>query len=64
MIQGRNPDWVLKPFFAEYNDEAVWIDQLRPAFGQERFFFESASSESLQHDPENKEPFHRFHSDH
>lgn len=39
-LQGRNPDWVAKPFFAEYNPEAVWIDDLKPAFGAEKFFFE------------------------
>ncbi|MGR8949497.1 MAG: KamA family radical SAM protein [Gammaproteobacteria bacterium] len=39
-IQGRNPDWVQKPFFAKYDPVATWLDELRPAFG-ERFFFES-----------------------
>jgi hypothetical protein len=40
MLQGRNPDWALRPFFACYDEEATWLDQLRPAFGEERFFFE------------------------
>ncbi len=40
-IQGRNPDWVAKPFFAKYDPEAIWLDELKPAFGKERFFFES-----------------------
>lgn len=39
-IQGRNPDWVQKPFFAKYDEHATWLDQLKPAFGQPRFFFE------------------------
>ncbi len=39
-IQGRNAQWVDIPFFAEYNPEATWIDQLKPAFGEEKFFFE------------------------
>ena len=39
-IQGRNPDWVQKPFYAKYNPEATWMDHLEPAFGAERFFFE------------------------
>lgn len=39
-LQGRNPDWVLKPFFAAYDDKATWIDELKPAFGADRFFFE------------------------
>jgi KamA family protein len=39
-LQGRNPDWVARPFFAEYDPEAIWLDDLTPAFGEERFFFE------------------------
>lgn len=39
-LQGRNPDWIHRPFFAEYDDQATWLDELRPAFGSERFFFE------------------------
>ncbi len=38
-IQGRNPDWVGKPFFAEYDENAIWLDDLKPAF-EEKFFFE------------------------
>jgi len=39
-IQGRNPDWVQRPFFAKYNPEATWLHHLEPAFGEEKFFFE------------------------
>jgi KamA family protein len=39
-IQGRNPDWVERPFFAKYDPKAGWLDQLEPAFGESRFFFE------------------------
>ena len=39
-IQGRNPDWVQRPFYAKYDPEATWLDDLRPAFGEEQFFFE------------------------
>lgn len=38
-IQGRNPDWVARPFFARYDPEAIWMNTLKPAFG-DRFFFE------------------------
>ncbi|MDR2954147.1 MAG: lysine 2,3-aminomutase [Prevotella sp.] len=41
-IQGRNPKWVDIPFFAEYNAKATWFDQLKPAFGDEKFFFEES----------------------
>jgi len=39
-LQGRNPQWVNIPFFAQYEPEATWFDQLKPAFGEEKFFFE------------------------
>jgi hypothetical protein len=39
LLQGRNPDWVGIPFFAKYDENAVWLDDLQPAFG-EKFFFE------------------------
>jgi len=39
-IQGRDPDWVQKPFFAKYDRNATWLPDLRPAFGAEKFFYE------------------------
>lgn len=39
-IQGRNPDWVQRPFFARYDPRATWLDQLKPAFGENKFFYE------------------------
>lgn len=39
-IQGRNPDWVQRPFFARYDDKATWLDQLKPAFGEKKWFWE------------------------
>lgn len=39
-LQGRDPDWVGKPFFAKYDPNAIWIDDLEPAFGESNFFFE------------------------
>ncbi len=38
-LQGRNPDWVMKPFFAKYDEDAMWITDLQPAF-TDKFFFE------------------------
>lgn len=46
MLQGRNPEWTYKPFFAEYDEEAIWLDALRPAFGEERFFFDAEPKKS------------------
>jgi KamA family protein len=39
-LQGRNPDWVQRPFFARFDPHATWLDDLRPALGEEEFFFE------------------------
>jgi len=39
-LQARNADWVRKPFYAKYDPTATWFDQLRPAFGRDKFFFE------------------------
>ncbi len=39
-IQGRDPRWTGKPFLAKYNENAIWIDELKPAFGQKEFFYE------------------------
>jgi L-lysine 2,3-aminomutase len=39
-IQARDADWVQRPFFARFDPAASWLDQLQPAFGEERFFFE------------------------
>ncbi len=39
MLQGRNPNWAGRPFFAKYDPKAIWMDDLVPAF-EEKFFFE------------------------
>ncbi len=39
-IQGRKHQWVHIPFFAKYDPKATWFDDLKPAFGEEQFFFE------------------------
>ncbi|MDP6367021.1 MAG: lysine 2,3-aminomutase, partial [Nitrospinota bacterium] len=40
-IQGRNPDWAQRPFFAKFDEKAIWLDQLVPAFGENEFFYEA-----------------------
>lgn len=42
-LQSRNPEWLYKPFFARFNEQAVWFDDLAPAFGEKQFFFETVS---------------------
>ena len=44
-IQARNPEWVQRPFFAKYDEKAVWLNDLKPAFGEEKFFFELDSEQ-------------------
>ena len=39
-LQGRNPDWTTKPFFAKYDPNAYWLDNLKPAFNEEKFFYD------------------------
>jgi hypothetical protein len=39
-LQARNPEWVRKPFFAKFDPQAVWLDDLKPAFGEPAFFFQ------------------------
>jgi KamA family protein len=46
-LQGRDPSWVGKPFFAKYNPSAVWFDDLEPAFGESGFFYEKQYIELL-----------------
>ncbi|WP_457642131.1 KamA family radical SAM protein [Persephonella sp.] len=46
-LQGRNPDWVGKPFFARYDENAMWLDELEPFEGEE-FFYEKELREMLQ----------------
>jgi L-lysine 2,3-aminomutase len=47
MIQGRNPDWAARPFFAKYDEEAIWYTDLMPAFNEEKFFFTDELNELL-----------------
>jgi len=39
-IQARKPALVRIPFFAKYDPDAVWFDELEPAFPTDRLFFE------------------------
>ena len=40
MVQARDPEWVNRVFFAQFDSQAAWIDELQPAFGERHFFFE------------------------
>jgi KamA family protein len=40
MIQGRDPSWAGRLFFARFDEAATWLDQLEPASDRDEFFFE------------------------
>ncbi len=48
MIQGRGPDWVARPFFAAYDETATWYTDLKPAFGEVKFFFDDELKQLLE----------------
>jgi len=45
-LQARDPDWVRRPFYAKYDEKAVWLDDLVPAFDEPKFFFEETTGSS------------------
>lgn len=45
-LQGIKSQWVRKPFFAKYDQTAIWFDDLIPAFGKKKFFFEEEYGKS------------------
>ncbi|MBB6173745.1 KamA family protein [Nocardiopsis mwathae] len=42
LIQARDPELVGKPFFAKYDEKAVWLFDLEPALGATHFPYETA----------------------
>jgi KamA family protein len=47
LLQARNPEWCKRPFFAKFDPRATWYDQLRPAFGKDKFFFQDELNQIL-----------------
>lgn len=39
-VQGRNPNWVGKPFFAKHNADAKWLTDLESTNSNGKFFYE------------------------
>ena len=48
LIQARNPDWVKRPFFAKYDENAEWLTDLRPAFGKDKFFYQDDLNQMIR----------------
>ena len=42
--QARHTEWCDRLFFAKYDEKATWLEDLQPAFGEEKFFFEDEYS--------------------
>jgi len=40
IIQGRDPAWTNRVFFAKFDSTATWLNDLEPAFGEKEFFFD------------------------
>lgn len=55
-IQGRNPDWVHRPFFARYDEKATWLGELKPAFGESRFFYQEEMENFYRENLETEHP--------
>ncbi len=47
LLQARNPEWVKRPFFAKYDPNISWYNELMPAFGKDKFFFQDEMNEIL-----------------
>ncbi len=39
-LQGRDPTWTNRVFFARFDSAATWLDDLEPALGEKEFFFD------------------------
>ena len=51
-LQARDPAWVGRPFFARFDERSTWLDELKPAFGETEFFFESPLHEMERAEPQ------------
>ena len=46
-LQGRDPNWCKRPFFASYDEKATWLSELTPALGEKEFFYQEQLNEIL-----------------
>ena len=46
-LQARNAAWARRPFYARFDPDATWFDDLVPAFGEKAFFFEQESRDGV-----------------
>ncbi len=48
MLQARNPKWAKRPFFAKFDEKATWMSDLRPAFGNDKFFYQDELNQMIR----------------
>ncbi len=48
LLRGRKPEWERQPFFSEYSEDAAWLTDLKPAFGEREFFYRKELQELLE----------------
>lgn len=48
-LQARDAGWARRPFYARFDPDATWFDQLVPAFGEPRFPFAGSCSAPEAH---------------
>jgi len=46
-LQARDPSWVGRPFFARFDPDAAWLDDLEPAGAAREFFFQARFRELM-----------------
>jgi hypothetical protein len=49
-LQARAPERVAVPFFAEFDEDATWFDQLRPIREADQWLFEDAVTRHHERD--------------
>lgn len=59
-LQARNPDWVRRPFLARYDPKACWLTDLKPAFGEDEFFYSAEFRRMLKME---EDSMHMFQSE-
>ncbi|RDL36179.1 Uncharacterized protein BP5553_06791 [Venustampulla echinocandica] len=50
-LQARNPKWLGETFFAKFDPQANWLNDLKPAFGEKEFFFEPEYNDTSKNYP-------------
>ncbi len=47
-LQARDNSWTGRPFFARFDKNAYWLNDLKPAFGEREFFYEKDFQNVIQ----------------